>query len=160
MATKKTDPRQDPRLIDLRLHYDMAENELDQRRTGRGRVGTISFDEADEMFRSWLNEKDWPYDALMFDPRIFTFIFEKASRLITNKLRGKLVPREGGDILAAKINNELLSFQWDQANHNGTMISKWATMDINTRKYGASFALTKWRYQEVKKTLFYLMVQK
>ncbi len=66
-------------------------------------------------------------------------------------MRGRLIPREGGDILAAKINNELLSFQWDQATHAGTMISKYAMMDINTRKYGASFALSKWRYQEDKK---------
>ena len=136
------------KLDELLAHYAMAKEVTDQRRTGKNRIGSISFDEADELFRSWLDEDKWPYDALMFDPRVWTFIFEKTSRLITNKLRGRLLPREGGDVLAAHINNELLSFQWDQANHGGTMLGKWALMDINTRKYGASFAVCKWRNEK------------
>lgn len=132
---------------ECRRHADTGFDETDKRATGRGRIGAISFDEADELFRSWLNENTWPYDALLFDPRVFTFIFEKTSRLIANKLRGVLIPREGSDVLAAKINNELLSFQWDQANNGGTMLSKYAMMDMNTRKYGSSFALCKWRYE-------------
>lgn len=132
---------------ELKDHYDMANDETDKRRTGRGRIGSISLDEADELFRSWLDEDNWPYDALLFDPRVFTFIFEKTSRLISSKLRGRLIPREGGDVLAAYVNNELLNFQWDQANQGGSMISKWAITDINTRKYGAAFSLCKWRYE-------------
>lgn len=133
---------------DLHDHYETAFEETDKRRTGRGRVGSISFDEADELFRSWLDENKWPYDALVFDPRIFTFIVEKTSRLFSNKLKGRLLPREGGDVLKAHINNELLSYQWDRANHHGSMMSKWSLMDINTRKYGAAFALCKWRYEK------------
>ena len=119
-----------------------------KRATGRNRLGITSFDEADEMFRNWLNETTWPYDALLFDPRVFTFIFEKTSRLIANKPEPKLTPREGGDVLMAKINNLLLDFQWDQANNGGTMLEKWAMMDMNTRKYGAAFGLCKWRYEK------------
>jgi len=136
---------------ELDRHYTLGFDETDKRRTGKGRIGSISFDEADELFRSWLSEKDWPYDALLFDPRIFTFIFEKTSRLIGSRLRGELVPREGGDVLGAKINNAILNYQWDVANHGGSMLSKWALMDINTRKYGAAFGLCKWRYEEDKK---------
>ena len=132
---------------ELKRHYDLGFDETDKRRTGKGRIGSISFDEADELFRSWLSEKDWPYDALLFDPRIFTFIFEKTARLIGSRLRGELVPREGGDVLGAKINNAILNYQWDNANHGGSMLSKWALKDINTRKYGASFGLCKWRYE-------------
>ncbi|MEK6879768.1 MAG: hypothetical protein AABY22_09185, partial [Nanoarchaeota archaeon] len=109
-------------------HSQTGFDETDKRTTGKQRIGSISFDEADELFRSWLNEADWPYDALMFDPRIFTFIFEKASRLIANKPRGRLIPREGSDVLAAKINNAILDYQWDQADHGGAMIAKWAMM--------------------------------
>ena len=147
-------PRQNTTLKDNQIfaeckrHTDQGFNETDQRATGRNRVGTISFNEADELFRSWLDENNWPYDALMFDPRIFTFLFEKTSRLLAKKLRGKLIPREGGDVLAAEINNRLLSYQWDKANHGGSMLQKWAIMDLTTRKYGASFALCKWRYEE------------
>ena len=142
--------KSDQILGELQRHYQYGFDETDKRRTGKGRIGSISFDEADELFRSWLSEKDWPYDALLFDPRVFTFIFEKTARLIGSRLRGELVPREGGDVLGAKINNTLLNFQWDNANHGGSMLSKWAQMDINTRKYGSGFGLCKWRYEEDK----------
>ena len=143
MATKVFD--------EVDRHYSDGFDETDARRTGRGRIGSISFDEADELFRSWIDEKKWPYQALLFDPRVFTFIFEKTARLLGNQLRGHLIPREGGDVVGAKINNEILKFQWDQARHGGSMLSKWSLMDINTRKYGSSFALCKWRYEQDQK---------
>ncbi len=133
---------------EVKGHTDQGFNETDSRSTGRGRIGSISFNEADELFRSWLDEDKWPYDALLFDPRVFTFIFEKTSRLIANKPKGRLTPRDGSDALSARINNALLDFQWDNADIGGSMLSKWSLMDINTRKYGASFALCKWRYEK------------
>lgn len=133
---------------EVRWHWQWGFGETTKRATGKNRMGITSFDEADEMFRGWLNEETWPYDALLFDPRVFTFIFEKTSRLIANKPMPKLAPREGGDVLMAKINNMLLTYQWDQATNGGTMLSKWAMMDMNTRKYGAAFGLTKWRFEK------------
>lgn len=133
---------------ELRWHWQWGFGETEKRATGRNRMGVTSFDEADELFRCWLNENTWPYDALLFDPRIFTMIWEKTSRLIANKPEPRLTPREGGDVLMAKINNLLLSYQWDQATNGGTMLQKWAMMDMNTRKYGAAFGLTKWRYEK------------
>lgn len=65
------------------------------------------------MFRSHISESGWPYSAMVFDPRVFTAIFEKSARFLANKPRGRMVPREGGDAFGARINNELLSFQWD-----------------------------------------------
>lgn len=132
---------------EVKRHNEIGYNETDNRTTGRGRIGSISFNEADELFRSWIDENNWPYDALLFDPRIFTFITEKTSRLISSKPKGRLTPREGADVLKAKIVNALLDYQWDLANHGGSMISKYAQMDMNARKYGASFALVKWRYE-------------
>jgi len=134
--------------FEVNHHNQIGFDETEKRSTGVGRVGSISFDEADELFRSYIDEKNWPYDALLFDPRIFTFIFEKTSRLIASKPRAHLIPREGSDVLGAKVNNVLLDFQWDQATYGGTMLSKWALMDINARKYGASFGLAKWRYEK------------
>lgn len=132
---------------EVKRHNDIGFQETDNRVTGRGRIGSISFNEADELFRSWIDEENWPYDALLFDPRIFTFITEKTSRLISSKPKGRLTPREGSDVLKAKIVNALLDYQWDMANHGGSMISKYAMMDMNARKYGAGFALCKWRYE-------------
>lgn len=141
-------PREQDTFNEVRWHWQWGFGETMKRATGRGRLGITSFDEADEMFRNWLNETTWPYDALLFDPRIFTFIWEKTSRLIANKPQPRLTPREGGDVLMAKINNLLLDYQWDQAQNGGSMLMKWAMMDMNTRKYGASFGLTKWRYEK------------
>lgn len=148
MAKKSTNNRGDEKVFqEVKQHHDIGFQETDRRATGKNRIGTISFDEADELFRSYIDEQKWPYDALLFDPRVFTFIFEKTSRLISNKPKGTLIPRQGSNVLGARINNELLSYQWDTATQGGTMLSKWSLMDINARKYGASFALSKWRYE-------------
>lgn len=93
---------------------------------------------------------DWPYNSKVVDPRIRTSLIEKNARLLNSKLRGRLVPREGGDVLKARINNALLDFQWDNANDGGTMLEKWGTMDMDTRLYASKFALTKWRYEKNK----------
>ena len=126
---------------EVNSHYDTAKQDLETR--------IKDFDKKDELFRSHIKESGWPYQSQIFDPRVFTAIFEKTSRLFANKPKGRMVPREGGDSLGAKINNELLSFQWDENERvdNLPMIAKWAQMDMNTRKYGASFALCKWQYK-------------
>ena len=126
---------------DVNSHYEMSEEDLHVRRD--------TFNTADELFRSHIDESNWPYSSLIFIPTIFTSIFEKTSRLIGNKPKGRLIPREGGDVLGAKINNEILSFQWDDARRidGMPMVAKWAIMDMNARKYGASFALVPWHYE-------------
>ena len=126
---------------EVRAHYDMSIEDLDTR--------LRDFDKKDELFRSHIVESNWPYSSLVFDPRIFTAIFEKTARLLANKPKGRLVPREGGDALGARICNELLDFQWDDNERVDAMplLAKWALMDMNARKYGASFALCKWHYE-------------
>ena len=127
---------------ELHGHYSLAKEDLDQRIQRKN-----GFDDVDKMFSSYIDEGAWPYKSVMFDPRPYTIILEKAGRLIGTKPKGKLVPREGGDTLGAYINNELLSYQWDDNTRLGeSMISKWIMMDMNARKYGASFAIAKWNY--------------
>lgn len=131
---------------DVSLHYAMAREDLD--------VRIPDFDKKDVLFRSHINENKWPYRAVIFDPRIFTTLYEKTARILANKPRGRMIPRESGDAIGAKINNELLSFQWDDNERadGESMLAKWALMDLNTRKYGASFGLVSWKYQkQVKK---------
>jgi len=127
---------------EVHAHYEIARNDLDQRIIRKN-----GFNDADRMFASFLDEKSWPYRSTMFDPRPYTVIQEKSARLIGSKPKGKLVPREGGDTLGAYVNNELLSYQWDDNSRLGeTMLAKWIQMDQSARKYGASFMLNKWRY--------------
>lgn len=137
-------------LTDVLGHYTLAKEDLD--------VRMRDFDKKDILFRSHINEADWPYQSIIFDPRVFTSLYEKTARTFANKPRGRLIPREGGDVLKAHINNEILSFQWDDNERadGSPMLAKWAMMDLNARKYGASFGLTKWRYQKNKKgEIFY-----
>jgi len=98
---------------------------------------------------------DWPYTSRVVDPRIRTSLNEKNGRLLNAKLRGRLVPREGGDILKARINNSVLDFQWDNATYGGTMLSKWSSMDMDTRLYASKFARVLWKtMKEGKKVTF------
>jgi hypothetical protein len=124
-------------------HKEMAEEDLDGAKLHQ-------FDKADELFRSHINDgPDWPYNSVVFDPRVFTAIFEKTARLFAKKPRGRLVPRDGGDTLGARVFNELLNFQWDDNERASgqSMLAKWAQMDQNARKYGAAFGLCKWHYE-------------
>lgn len=124
-------------------HYLMSQQDLRKR--------MVEFDKRDVLFRSYIVKNSWPYRAQVFDPRVFTAIFEKTARILANKPRGRMLPRESGDALGAKINSELLDFQWDDNERvdNMPMLAKWALMDMNARKYGASFGLCKWHYQRV-----------
>ncbi len=122
-------------------HYALASEDLDTR--------IKDWDKKDELFYSHIDESGWPYQSEIFVPQTFTALFEKMARLNGGKPRGRLTPREGTDLVKAKINNELLSFQWDDASRvdNEPMVTKYALMDLNTRRYGASFGLVKWRYE-------------
>ena len=125
-------------------HYSMSLQDLETRIYRKN-----GFNDADKMFASYIDEKNWPYRSTMFDPRPYTVILEKSARLIGSKPKGRLVPREGGDTLGAYINNELLDFQWEDNSRLGqSMISKWILMDQNVRKYGSSFALADWHYEK------------
>jgi len=134
-------PEEQAIFTEVYRHYAMATQDLSRRR--------VDWDSKDVLFRNYINESSWPYRAMMTDPRIFTAIFEKTSRILANKPEGRLIPRNGGDALGAKINNELLSWQWDDNAHASDfpMLAKWSQMDQNTRKYGAAFAYVPWKWQ-------------
>lgn len=126
----------------VKSHYDMAREDLDTR--------IPDWDRKVELFYSYIDETGWPYSSEIFVPQTFTALFEKMARLNGSRPKGRLVPREGGDVIKAKINNAVLDFQWEDSTRadNEPMIAKWAKMDLNARIYGASFALVKWKYEE------------
>jgi hypothetical protein len=134
-------PEEQETFSEVYRHYSMSTQDLRRR--------MVDWDSKDALFRNYINESSWPYRSMVTDPRVFTAIYEKTARILANKPEGRLIPREGGDALKAKINGELLSFQWDdnvRAEEN-PMLAKWAIMDQNARKYGASFAFVGWKWQ-------------
>lgn len=91
--------------------------------------------------------KDWPYLSKVVDPVIRTVLLEKKARLTNSKLRGRTVPREGGDVLKARLVNSLLDFQWDSAIDGGTMNAKVGEMDMDARMFGSSYGYVGWKYE-------------
>lgn len=99
---------------------------------------------------------DWPFMSKTTDPRIRTTLLEKNSRLTNKRLKGKVAPREGSDVIKARINNALLDYQWDAANEGGSMQIKVSIADMDTRMYGSKFSHVYWRclYGPNKELLF------
>lgn len=89
---------------------------------------------------------DWPYTTMIVDPRLRTSLLEKNARLINTRLRGRLVPREGGDDAKAAINNAILDFQWETANDGGSMQIKLSVCDMDARLYQSKFGLVSWKH--------------
>jgi len=89
--------------------------------------------------------QDWPFTSRTTDPRIRTTLLEKNARLTNKRIRGKVIPREGGDIVKARVNNALLDFQWDTANFGGSMQTKLSICDMDARLYQSKFAYIPWK---------------
>jgi hypothetical protein len=129
-------------LLEVGRHYKSWKEDNDKRRTRKNGWNAVT-----DAYWGKLPD-DWPYTSKVVDPRIRTSLTEKNARLLNGKLRGRLVPREGGDVLKARINNALLDFQWDNATYGGSMLSKWAQMDMDSRLFASKFALVLWRHEE------------
>lgn len=142
MAKHKATDIIDTPINEVMFHYNLWREDNDTRRTRKNGWNDIT--------DAWWGKlpEDWPYDSRVVDPVIRTSIIEKDARLLNAKLRGRLVPREGGDMLSARINNALLDFQWDNANHGGTMLTKWKSMSQDTRLYASAFAYVCWKHEE------------
>jgi hypothetical protein len=139
MAKKAT---QESPINEVFFHYNLWREDNDTRRTRKNGWNDIT--------DAWWGKlpDDWPYDSRVVDPVLRTSVIEKDARLLNAKLRGRLTPREGGDMLSARINNALLDFQWDNANHGGTMLEKWKGMSQDARLYASRFAYVCWKHEE------------
>lgn len=131
-------------LPEVLYHYEMVKEDNNIRQTRENGWNDV----IDAYWGKLPN--DWPFDSRVSIPIIRTSLTEKNARLINSKLRGMLIPREGGDVLKAKINNAILDFQWESANYGGSMMAKWKEMDMDTRLMGSMFGLTLWRHCEYK----------
>lgn len=128
---------------DVFSHYEDAKSELGARITHKER----GFDTYDRIYRNFIDKTKWPFSARVPDGRGKTLIDRKTDRLLANRLAGRMVPQKTGKELGAMVATEVIHHQWNQVDMrtNETMLSRWRKMDKNTRKYGASFGLAKWR---------------
>jgi len=126
-------------LKEVMSHYEAWTNDRDQRMNRK-----YGWDDITDAYYGQLPD-DWPFTSRTTDPRIRTSLIEKNARLLNSKLKGRLVPRESGDIITARINNIKLDFDWDNANEGGSMLTKLSICDMDTRLYQSKFALAKWK---------------
>lgn len=126
-------------LDELTSHYRMWTEDNDKRLSRK-----YGWNDVTDSYYGQL-PADWPFSSKTVDPRIRTTLIEKNARLVNGRLRGHLVPREGGDIIKAEIKNSILDQQWDNANYGGTMNSKISICDQDTRLYASKFGLVKWK---------------
>lgn len=131
----------DQTLKEVISHYNIWTEDGEHRKSRKN-----GYDDITDAYYGKLPD-DWPYISKVTDPVIRTTVIEKNSRLMNSKLRGRLVPREGGDVLTARLNNALLDFQWDNANSGGSMLEKWSIAEQDTRLYASKFAEVPWRYE-------------
>jgi len=134
----KTNKNDEELLREVTLHYNMWNEDNENRQSRKN-----GWDDVTDAYYGKL-PADWPYISKVVDPVLRTTIIEKNSRLMNSKLRGRLVPREGGDVIGARLNNAVLDFQWDTANHSGTMLEKWSIAEQDTRLYSTKFAEVSW----------------
>jgi hypothetical protein len=128
-------------LKEVQSHYTAWTNDNNQRLTRK-----YGWNDITDSYYGILPD-DWPFTSRTTDPRIRTALLEKNARLVNGKLKGRLVPRESGDIVKARINNAKLDFDWDHASDGGSMQVKISICDMDTRLYQSKFALAKWKVE-------------
>lgn len=133
---------QEDHLTRLMRHYLFGTQDMDTRRVRKN-----GWNETINAYMSRV-PVNWPYNSVVTNPLIRTAILEKTSRLLNAKLQGRLVPREDGDYVKAKIANALLDFQWDVATEGGSMLEKLAECDQDARVYGAAWVLVYWNVEK------------
>lgn len=126
-------------LTQVQAHYQEWTDDNDQR-ASRDRGWA-------EITDAWYGKlpDNWPFISRTTDPRLRTTLIEKNARLTNRRLKGKVAPREGGDVIKARIQNSLLDYQWDAANDGGSMQTKISMDDMDSRLYGSKFGLNYWR---------------
>lgn len=137
-------------LLEVMQHYQWWTDDNQTRKTRPD----IGWDEITKAYYGRLPD-DWPFISRTTDPRIRTTLLEKNARLTNRPMRGKVAPREGGDIVKARINNSLIYYQWDAANFGGSMTSKISISDLDSRLYQSKFGYVYWReVKDGKQTVF------
>lgn len=136
--------------LEVMQHYSWWTDDNQTRKTRPD----IGWDEITKAYYGRLPD-DWPFISRTTDPRIRTTLLEKNARLTNRPMRGKVAPREGGDIIKARINNALINYQWDAANYGGSMTSKIGITDLDSRLYQSKFGYVYWReVKDDKQTIF------
>lgn len=136
---------QTPQTLETELlsHYEEAKRELDERISHRER----GFDVYDRLYRNSINPKKWPFKARVTSGMATSIINRKTDRLLANRMQGKMVSKQHGNSVGARVATEVINCQWNDVDvqTDEPMLVRLRKVDQNARKYGAGFAFTPWR---------------
>lgn len=121
--------------------------EADQVLTNRIQDKRYGFDTYDKLFNAYLDPAKWPYSVKLANPRGFTGIFNKTTRMVGGRFTGRVDAQERGDEMGARIGSEHFKWTVDRFNQHADnpIESKIALWDLNARLYGAGFVRVNWK---------------
>lgn len=117
--------------------YDYAYEELQPR--------FEKFNEWEDLYLSYLANKDNPWKSQVFDPESFEKVERMVSHLFATRPRGRFLPREGSDTKGVRVGDELFKAQWDKSGQN--MQQKLMRVGRNIGIFGTGFGILTWRYE-------------
>lgn len=81
----------------------------------------------------------------IFDPRLSTIVYERASRVMAQNPKGKAYANSKDDTGKNMLMNLLLKYFYKNANEQDSMLVKLRLMDVYSLVYGTMFGLVPWR---------------
>lgn len=102
----------------------------------------------EELYRSFIDNNNYPHGAKVFDPRIFRVIETITPRMVANEPTGSFYPVETGDMSTAHVLNALMKYDWRRADMFPKLVMFIKSMLI----FGTAFGRNYWDYRTSMKT--------
>lgn len=106
------------------------------------------FNLLEELYRSFIDQNNYPHGARVFDPRIFRIIETVTPRMVATEPSGSFYPTEEGDESTTHILNALMKYDWRRAD----MFQKQVMFIKSMLIFGTAFGRTHWDFREKEKT--------
>jgi len=102
----------------------------------------------EELYRSFIDQNNYPHGARVFDPRIFRIIETITPRMVATEPMGSFYPVEDGDEMTTHILNALIKYDWRRAD----MFQKQVMFIKSMLIFGTAFGRIHWDFREKEKT--------
>ena len=114
---------------------DMLQLALSRYRVAEGRVDRLrdKWDTAYKLYRSYVEQPDWPFDTALHIPLTFSTVESFLPRMVAQKPRIVVEARNDEDTATASAHRQVLDWQWDFIGMN-VKIAEFVTTQIVTGK--------------------------
>lgn len=101
----------------------------------------------EELYRTYIDKNNYPHNARVFDPRVFRVIETITPRMVSKEPQGSFYPMEKGDEAVTAVLNELIKWDWQ----NADMFPKLVKFAKSLLIFGTAFGRVYWDYEEKEK---------